>query len=195
MENKMYSSFFNRLVAFMLDIFILYVLGALVFILLLNSSNNENYIGNIILFITYILLVHGILMLLLNAYLVSKFGGTVGKLISGLNIENEDGSRLTVKQAIFREYIAKTVSFAFFGLGFFWIFKTQKKQAWHDMISSTVVVKKRNMIFGILSLILLLTLFIYLSIVAVTSASDLNKSFDGSVKNKVNYNSNPFNIY
>ena len=195
MENKMYSSFFNRLVAFMLDIFILYVLGALVFILLLNSSNNENYIGNIILFITYILLVHGILMLLLNAYLVSKFGGTVGKLISGLNIENEDGSHLTVKQAIFREYIAKTVSFAFFGLGFFWIFKTQKKQAWHDMISSTVVVKKRNMIFGILSLILLIALFIYLSIVAVTSASDLSKSFNGSVKNKVNYNSNPFNIY
>ncbi|OGC53052.1 hypothetical protein A3B64_01220 [candidate division WWE3 bacterium RIFCSPLOWO2_01_FULL_37_24] len=182
MENNKYASFFRRLLAIILDIFLLFILGASVLIILLNSSNDENFIANLILFIIYLLVIHGILLIFLYSYLVSKFGGTPGKLLSGIKIENEDGSKLTFKQAIFREYIAKSVSFAFLGLGFFWIFKTPKKQGWHDMISSTVVVKKRNIISGLLSLLSVIIISVLLSAGLLKSINQLNE--------KVNYITN-----
>ena len=87
MENNKYASFFRRLLAIILDIFLLFILGASVLIILLNSSNDENFIANLILFIIYLLVIHGILLIFLYSYLVSKFGGTPGKLLSGIKIE------------------------------------------------------------------------------------------------------------
>jgi uncharacterized RDD family membrane protein YckC len=44
-------------------------------------------------------------------------------------------------KAFFREYVGKFLSSLFFYLGFFWMLWDSQKQAWHDKIAGTVVVK------------------------------------------------------
>ena len=56
-----------------------------------------------------------------------------------------------------------------------WIFKTPKKQGWHDMISSTVVVKKRNIISGLLSLLSVIIISVLLSAGLLKSINQLNE--------------------
>jgi len=188
MENKIYASFFSRLIAFIIDFLVLFIIGALVCLYLLSFSNSDNFVGNIILFIIYLLSVHIILAMVVNTYLISTFGGTIGKLISGIKVENEDGTNLTFKQAFFREYIAKMASSAFLGLGYFWLLKTPKKQTWHDMICSTVVVKKKSLILGLVTLLLFLVIKLYLCVHIATSLIGLSKSMNTSTFNETKYN-------
>ena len=43
---------------------------------------------------------------------------------------------------LLREIVGKTVSFLFFGLGFYWAIWDKDRQAWHDKIAGTLVLEK-----------------------------------------------------
>jgi uncharacterized RDD family membrane protein YckC len=86
---------------------------------------------------------HAIFLFLLAAYLVGMWtwrGTTLGGAVLGLKVVRTDGRPLDFQAALVR-VIGCFVSFAPCGLGFFWASWTPERQAWHDIIAGTVMVK------------------------------------------------------
>lgn len=65
---------------------------------------------------------------------------TLGKIILGIKVVREDGSRITLMRGIGR-YLAKTLS-AILYVGYIMAGLTAKKKALHDFVAKTYVVKK-----------------------------------------------------
>jgi len=86
---------------------------------------------------------HVIFLFLLAAYHVGMWtwrGTTLGGAVLGLKVVRADGRPLDFAAALVRA-IGCFVSFAACGLGFFWASWTPERQAWHDIIAGTVMVK------------------------------------------------------
>ncbi len=90
-------------------------------------------------------------LLSINALLVSFFfyawfwthgGQTLGMKAWHLYLVKNDGKFISWRQAILR-YLCALVSWAVFGLGFLWILVSQKRNAWHDSLTSTMIVLSR----------------------------------------------------
>ena len=69
-------------------------------------------------------------------------GATPGKLLMNLEVVRTDGGEIGIMTGVLR-YIGYTISSIPVGLGFLWIIWDGKKQALHDKIASTVVIKRR----------------------------------------------------
>ena len=69
-------------------------------------------------------------------------GATPGKLLMNLEVVRTDGGEIGIVTGVVR-YIGYTISSIPVGLGFLWIIWDGKKQALHDKIASTVVIKRR----------------------------------------------------
>ena len=83
-----------------------------------------------------------VLYALLNAYLTSKFGGTIGKIIVGTKVVDENNKKISFYRAIFRNHIGFMVSSSIALLGFILILIDKKEhRAWHDLTSGTYVVR------------------------------------------------------
>jgi uncharacterized RDD family membrane protein YckC len=66
---------------------------------------------------------------------------TLGKRLVGIRVTDLDGRRLTLAKATVR-YLAKCLSVISLGAGFLVALFTEKKQALHDILARTLVVKK-----------------------------------------------------
>ena len=74
---------------------------------------------------------------------VNYDGATPGKKLLGIKIAKDNGEKLTYPIAFIR-WIGSMISAAtmfFFGIGYLWIIWDKKKQALHDKIAGTVVVR------------------------------------------------------
>ncbi|MGD0578355.1 MAG: RDD family protein, partial [Bryobacteraceae bacterium] len=72
----------------------------------------------------------------------ARTGQTIGKWLCGLIVTTRDGEAPGVGRLLLRETIGKLVSFLPLGAGFLWCGFTRKKQAWHDSLARTVVVRR-----------------------------------------------------
>lgn len=72
----------------------------------------------------------------------SSLQATLGKKFMGLKVMTEDGKRVSFWRATGR-YFGKIVSAAIWMLGFIMAAFTAKKQALHDLMAGTVVMKKK----------------------------------------------------
>lgn len=72
-------------------------------------------------------------------YLHGAFGQTVGKMVLGIMVRNEDGSSLTYRQAFLRwlGYLLCDLTLDF---GYVWAAFDPRKQGLHDKLCGTVVV-------------------------------------------------------
>jgi uncharacterized RDD family membrane protein YckC len=116
-----HASFFDRLAAFVLDV-ILVILAYQILDLFRRDST---------------------FFLLLLAYHIGFWtwkGTTVGGIICQLRVVRMDGTPLRFADALVRG-LAGIFSLAVFGLGALWILKDPERQAWHDRIAGTYVVK------------------------------------------------------
>ncbi len=102
------------------------------------------------------------------------FGGTPGKLLTGLRVVSGNGKRLSFKRILFRQTIGYSFSWVFFGLGFYSIIKDEKKQGWHDKTVDSVVTTRGNML--IIGLMLLILLYIISGSLLVSSFNSFAKS-------------------
>lgn len=69
---------------------------------------------------------------------------TPGKMVIKARIlDAATGNVPTIKQSIIR-YFGYFISMLPFGLGFFWVAWDKKKQAWHDKLAGTVVIRPVN---------------------------------------------------
>jgi uncharacterized RDD family membrane protein YckC len=120
------AAFVERLAAFTLD-FILVVIVAQVLNLDRNIDAPLGRAG----------------MLLAIAYHVGFWtwkGTTVGGIICQLRLVRTDGSRVGFPEALVRG-LTGIFSLMVVGIGFLWILKDPEKQAWHDRVAGTYVVK------------------------------------------------------
>jgi len=75
-------------------------------------------------------------------YLTAKDGQTPGKRAMNIRIVKLDDSKLGIDDALLRNVLGYTISALFLLLGYIWAIFDSKKQAWHDKIVNTVVIKE-----------------------------------------------------
>jgi uncharacterized RDD family membrane protein YckC len=83
------------------------------------------------------------MLFLLFAYFVTFWSWkstTLGGMVCNLRVVRLNGAPLAGADAVVRG-LASVFSFVPLGLGFFWILKDPDRQAWHDKIAGTVVIK------------------------------------------------------
>ncbi|MFB5674182.1 RDD family protein [Paenibacillus terreus] len=151
----MYVGFWRRLGAYLIDALIIGLAGYLLLpvyvvvgavmlggITSLAEFENrfESALGLVMNVITYLNMVW---LWLYYAYMeASVFHGTIGKVALGLAVVDENGERLSFKQATAR-YWSKYLSVLTLFVGFIMAGFTRNKQALHDKIASTFVVDRR----------------------------------------------------
>lgn len=112
-----------------------------------------------------VFLIYPIFNTLLSSLMISTFGGTFGKLLTGTEIVDTDGNYLSFWNATWRNLIGYTVSGLLLWSGFIWILIDKERQGWHDMMAGSYVVVK-NKWLAILGLAILgLILFVQLSLI------------------------------
>ncbi len=135
--------FGRRLVAYLIDIFILSIVsgvagGGIGFITALLSGADEDVMVGVNIFIQCFSLLIG------AGYFIifwATTGQTLGKMAMGIKIINTNGSSLTFGKAILR-YVGYIISSIPFSLGFVWAGFDARRQGWHDKIAGTYVVQK-----------------------------------------------------
>ncbi len=75
------------------------------------------------------------------AFECSKFQGTPGKMAVGIKVTDMDGNKVSFLRAVGRN-ASKIISSTIFFIGYLMAIWTDKKQGLHDMIASTLVIKK-----------------------------------------------------
>lgn len=154
---------FLRLLGFLVDAILIVTLFSL-FVFSVSQKNSIEGILDSTLQCVILLLLIPTATLFLNAFLISKMGGTIGKILTGTKIVDASGKFLSFWRALFRNSIGYTVSGGFFWLGFIWTLADRQRQAWHDQIvGSFVVVRNKFLwILGIIAVVSLVFLNGYL---------------------------------
>jgi len=159
--NTNYAGFWMRFLAWLLDKIILGAVnwiilmpilaaigitsGGFPFSELMNNPDEVDVaalIGLITAMAGVAMLVQTVVNILYHSFLESsKFQGSIGKMALGIIVTNVDGSKLDFTKALVRN-LCKIISDFTLTVGYIIAGFTEKKQALHDMIASTLVVKK-----------------------------------------------------
>jgi uncharacterized RDD family membrane protein YckC len=135
-----YASFGTRFLAFLLDFIILYVISEifdlfLSFARIFGDSSDASFIG------TSFLLNIVVSWLYTALYESSEKQATLGKQALGIVVTDLANDRISFARATGR-YFASFLSVLTLFIGYFMAAFTEKKQTLHDLIASTLVVKK-----------------------------------------------------
>lgn len=146
-EDSMYAGFWRRFVAILVDGFIitipiLIITSILVFNELNTAYNNGYYTepSNSITGWGYLLGL-AINIIYFAGMHASKWQATIGKKMMGIKVTDMNGNRISFLRAVgrlFGTYVSTIILY----IGFIMAGLTEKKQALHDMIASTLVMKK-----------------------------------------------------
>jgi uncharacterized RDD family membrane protein YckC len=135
-----YAGFWIRLAAFLLDIILLMAItGPLLFLIYglayFDPEGGSGPRGPLDILISYVLPA-------VAAIVFWKYkSATPGKMVLSIRIiDARTGGKLSTAQCIVR-YFAYLVSTIPLGLGFLWIAFDRRKQAWHDKLAGTVVMR------------------------------------------------------
>lgn len=150
----------QRLLAYFVDIVFFWIFPIVLVYFLSFSPDATDALNRLFLYLVLLILVYPLIYSLFVSYLISSFGGTLGKLLTGTKIILSDGKNLSFWRAFFRNRIAYIVSGLLFWLGFVWILVDKERRAWHDQIVDTYVVVRdsRFAILGIVSIVVLVFL-------------------------------------
>lgn len=164
-----YAGFWVRVAATLVDSLIVGVPYILI-ILAVSFAGVENGI--------VLMLVYGIPEIFAYAYyilMLSTYQATLGKMAVGLRVERTNGEKIGFWRAVLREIFGKFVSGITFGIGFFMVGWTQKKQGLHDKIADTVVIErdpnKSKTVWIIIAVVMALALPVIGVFASITLAS------------------------
>lgn len=174
------AGFALRLLASLNDSALFILLHGLFWSFIAQSPNLTRFTYNLVLYLITLFLPLSILYSLFYvSWLTSRFGGTLGKLITGLRVTGENGNLLSYTRNFFRHTTGYAFSGLLFGLGFFSIIKDPNKQGWHDKAVGSKVVTVKNL--WPLSLVILLSL---LTINFILISSSINRILTGPLKSE-----------
>ena len=143
MFDSRYAGFIIRFFAFCIDTIILCI-GLFILQLFFNIPMRVGYFNNLppmtpAVFGFNIVAVVGV-WLYYALFQSSKWQATPGKRFFRIKVVDYHGNRISFGRATAR-YFSKYLSSLIFFIGYFMIIFTEKKQALHDMIAKTLVVK------------------------------------------------------
>lgn len=159
--NTNYAGFWLRFVAWILDSILLGILNWLILAPILAAigissagafpfsgfDNPEDFdptalIAALSAMFGVAMVVQGLVKVLYHSLMESsKFQGSLGKMALGLIVTDSAGGKLDFVKALVRN-LCKIITNFTFTIGYIIAGLTEKKQALHDMIASTLVVKK-----------------------------------------------------
>jgi len=141
-----YAGFWIRFVAYLLDAILLnIVFGIIAAIMGINlipadpSTINAEYMSKMGTLELIAVVVTWLYFALMES---SARGATVGKLILGLRVVDDQGARISFLRATGR-FFAKVISAVILLIGYLMAAFTDRKRALHDIIAGTLVVKIR----------------------------------------------------
>lgn len=139
-----YAGFWRRVGAYLIDYILLAIpifILAVPFGVFVSRAPGEAPGGG--LFVWYLIAIVGswLYYALMES---SQYQATLGKMAIGIVATDAKGQRLTFGRATGR-YFGKFISGLVCGIGFLFAAFTEKKQAVHDLIASTLVVKKDSL--------------------------------------------------
>lgn len=137
-----YAGFLPRLGAFVIDkLFFLFYFLVLFFLVLEFLGNDYILVEKAILWLVfYFIFAHYFVWNLYLILLTNLFGGSLGKVVLGLRVTDENGRNLSIKRSAFRYLIGYFISRILFYLGFLYIIWDRKKRGFHDKIAGSYVV-------------------------------------------------------
>ena len=153
-DNTVYGSFIERFIAYIIDVIILGLMQGFIIMPLLaflgfkvvfnpNPTEEEIFslLGSILSIGFTVYMVFFIMGWLYFALLQSGTRqATIGKMAMGMIVTDVDGARLSFARASLR-YFGKYISSAIMMIGYILAAFTEKRQALHDFIANTVVIK------------------------------------------------------
>ncbi len=157
MSDSNYAGFWMRFVAWLIDLIILGFVFSLVVTPILGiiglgatamdyeSVSEDDIFAIVSIFAStmgVVQLINAVLGWLYFALLESgPRQATIGKMALGIKVTDVNGERIDFLKASLR-YVGKYISSLIFMIGYIMAAFTEKKQALHDIIASTLVVKK-----------------------------------------------------
>jgi uncharacterized RDD family membrane protein YckC len=142
-----YAGFWRRFTAYFLDnvilafaeLVFLFVLGLVLQLTGITDSINKDETSQIIAgtFLLILIIVNWLYFSLMES---SKFQATVGKIALNIKVVDYEGKKISFKLATIR-YFSKLLSALILFIGFFMAGFTKRKQALHDLIAKTTVIK------------------------------------------------------
>ena len=157
--NSTYAGFWLRLVAYIIDYIIIYVVQSFIFVPVLGlmgisfaskmddmgTMSDAETMGMVASMIAVAgataLLTTVIALLYWSLMESSKYQATVGKIALGLKVTDLDGNSLDFVKSLIRN-VCKIISGMILFIGYIMAGFTEKKQGLHDIIAGTLVVKK-----------------------------------------------------
>jgi uncharacterized RDD family membrane protein YckC len=141
------ASFWWRMLAFLIDYVIVSILLTILFVLAvqfgltikvptIDDLLKESFVERLRL----MLVIYLALIIYNSAGEASAWEGSIGKKICGLVVVDVDGQGLSYPRALLRSF-GKAISLFINGLGFLSVFWSEHRQALHDYIAKTYVVK------------------------------------------------------
>jgi uncharacterized RDD family membrane protein YckC len=142
-----YGGFWIRVVAYLIDGILLNIafgiIGAIVGVSMIpvDPTNTDPMVGmeHMGRFQLVALVVTWLYFALMES---SPRGATVGKMVLGLRVVDEQGNRISFARATGR-FFAKFVSTIILMIGYLMVAFTERKRGLHDMIAGTLVIKNR----------------------------------------------------
>ena len=136
---KKYAGFWNRFWAFQIDqIILLIVLAAIGKVFSLSPDHASDGIIRKVEALFSLLVAFGYFCLLES----SQQQATIGKKIVGIKVTDIDGNRISLLRSCGRN-LAKVPSFFIFFIGFLMPAFTKRRQALHDIMARSLVLKLR----------------------------------------------------
>lgn len=175
MKNNI-ATVWQRILSHFIDLFVVFLPPLYFLNLVSNTSDVPMLLGRLSFSITFVIFVYPVVYSAFISFMISSFGGTLGKLLTGTKIVNPNGENISFLRAFFRNHIGYMVSGVFLWLGFIWVFVDKEKRTWHDQIADTFVVttNKLTALFGAIFLIALI--FVEISIVTKSVVNFSNNS-------------------
>ncbi len=114
-------------------------------------------------------------------------GATPGKKLLGIKIIRENGEKITYPVAFIRYigFLLSSATIFFFGLGFLWVIWDKKKQALHDKIAGTIVIKSGSGKLGLGIFLALLAHLIFFGYMGATMYKGIRLALNERAKGNV----------
>jgi len=167
-NNNNIASPWKRLLSYLIDLGMYLLLPAVLVYELSTTTDLTTALSQASAYLVILIFIYPILWSLLDAYMISTFGGTWGKLATGTQITASDGGKISFWRAFFRNRIGYVISGIILWLGFIWILIDKERRAWHDMAADTLVVTK-SAVFGFVG-ILTLAALVFVNYSLISSA-------------------------
>jgi uncharacterized RDD family membrane protein YckC len=180
----------SRFFAYLIDFLINLSLSLWPLLIISRADSLLVLMDNIVLVVFYYLLFLSLIWPFFNTFLISTFGGTIGKLLTGLKIVRPNNQKLSYWRAFFRHQIGYMISGCFLWLGFIWILIDKEKRAWHDQIADTyvVVVQKAMIILGLVVVVVMIflnTLLIMQTVTNFMKHQNLYQTIGGDIASEI----------